>query len=98
VGCRRKAPADELVRVVRRPDGTLAVGRALPGRGAWLCAGSPGCAERAERRRAFDRALRTTVAPMAVAALRDLLAGHDDEGAPAPDGMPVEGGERGRLV
>ena len=38
IGCRRVAPADELVRVARRPDGSLAVGRHEPGRGAWLCA------------------------------------------------------------
>jgi predicted RNA-binding protein YlxR (DUF448 family) len=38
-------------------DGTLAVGRDLPGRGAWLCRGSPGCLERAVKRHAFSRAL-----------------------------------------
>ena len=29
-------------------------GRSHPGRGAWLCRGSPECVERAERRRAFE--------------------------------------------
>ena len=43
VGCRRRAPADELVRVVRRPDGTL-VDRARPGpRRLALCRDSPAC-------------------------------------------------------
>jgi predicted RNA-binding protein YlxR (DUF448 family) len=32
------ASPSELVRVARRPDGSLAVGRHEPGRGAWLCA------------------------------------------------------------
>ncbi len=53
----------------------LAVGRNLPGRGAWLCAGSVVCVELAARRGAFARALRTSVEPSAVASLRDALAG-----------------------
>jgi len=61
IGCRRKAPQDELTRIARHPDGSLAVGRRLPGRGAWLCAGSLPCFELAVRRRAFGKALRTTV-------------------------------------
>jgi predicted RNA-binding protein YlxR (DUF448 family) len=53
----------------------LAVGRDLPGRGAWLCAGSVACLELAARRGAFARALRTSVEPSAVASLREALAG-----------------------
>ncbi|WP_425388703.1 YlxR family protein [Amycolatopsis jejuensis] len=50
--------AGELLRVVA-VDGRLAVdeGRRLPGRGAWLHPG-PHCLARAERKRAFPRALR----------------------------------------
>ncbi|MGE3619692.1 MAG: YlxR family protein [Acidimicrobiia bacterium] len=69
VGCRRRASPDELVRVVRAPDGTLRVGRTLPGRGAWLCAGSVSCRERAARRGAMARALRGPVDPADVLAL-----------------------------
>jgi len=58
---------------VARPDGTLAVGRSLPGRGAWLCAGSVACLELAARRKAFARALRTDVSQTAVAGLRTTL-------------------------
>ncbi|MGI9119351.1 MAG: YlxR family protein [Acidimicrobiales bacterium] len=71
IGCRRSRAYEELTRVIRRSDGTLEVGRTLPGRGAWLCAGSPACVDQAERRRAFDRALRGPVGVEAVAALRD---------------------------
>ena len=60
------APPDELVRVVAQPGGGLAVGRTLPGRGAWLCAGSEACLHLAGRRKAFDRALRTPVRAGAV--------------------------------
>ncbi|MFN2506880.1 MAG: YlxR family protein [Acidimicrobiales bacterium] len=73
MGCRRVAAADELVRVVAR-SGQLAVGRALPGRGAWLCRQSPACVVAAERRRAFSRALRTEVAPDEVERLHSMLA------------------------
>lgn len=95
IGCSRKAAAEELVRVVWRPDGALGVGRALPGRGAWLCAGSPQCVDRAERRRAFDRAFRSNVPPAAVAALREVLG---DRAAPGAAGHHARAQlpERGR--
>jgi predicted RNA-binding protein YlxR (DUF448 family) len=54
-------------------DGSLAIGRTLPGRGAWLCARSPDCLEQADRRSAFSRALRAEVLPAAVDALREHL-------------------------
>jgi len=58
VGCRTRAAADDLLRVVA-VDGVLIpdVRRRLPGRGAWLHP-VPECLSRAERRSAFPRALR----------------------------------------
>ena len=61
------------MRVVLDPAGRLEVGRSRPGRGAWLCAGSPACLEQAAGRRAFDRAFRRPVAPEAVQALAGAL-------------------------
>ena len=56
--------------MVRVGDGGLAVGRHLPGRGAWLCAEQAAqCVRLAARRRAFERALRASLAEGAVAAL-----------------------------
>ena len=69
------APPDQLVRVVAKPGGGLAVGRTLLGRGAWVCAGSPGCLKAASRRKAFDRALRTNVRSEAVDDLETMLSG-----------------------
>ncbi|HEX2048400.1 MAG TPA: YlxR family protein [Acidimicrobiales bacterium] len=74
VGCRAVAPPDRLVRVVATPGGGLAVGRTLPGRGAWVCAGSDACVAAAARGKAFDRALRTTIGKEAVDELRSTLA------------------------
>jgi len=65
--------ADELDRVVALPDGGLAFGRTLPGRGAWLCRGSLACFDTAVRRHGFERALRTTVGSEALASLRATL-------------------------
>ena len=58
VGCRTRAPAAELLRVVAR-DGVVLPdqGGREPGRGAHLHP-TPDCFELAERRRAFARALR----------------------------------------
>jgi predicted RNA-binding protein YlxR (DUF448 family) len=56
------------VRVVLGSDGAVTVGRSLPGRGAWLCAGSLDCCEQAVRRRALARAFRREVRPEAAAA------------------------------
>ncbi|SCL30528.1 hypothetical protein GA0070616_4092 [Micromonospora nigra] len=67
MGCRRRAPASELLRIVAireetgfslRPDPT----RSLPGRGANLHP-DPACFAQAVRRRAFGRALRVTGVP-----------------------------------
>ncbi|MGO9964553.1 MAG: YlxR family protein [Acidimicrobiales bacterium] len=76
MGCRRVAPASELVRVAHAGGGALGVGKGLKGRGAWLCRDAPGCLELAARRGAFSRALHHPISPGAVDELRrELLAG-----------------------
>ncbi|MGH9137075.1 MAG: YlxR family protein [Acidimicrobiales bacterium] len=77
MGCRQRFPIDSgrLVRIVRDPDGTLAIGRRLAGRGAWLCSDSDACLVAAVKRRAIGRALRGEVSDEAVAALRDRFPG-----------------------
>jgi len=74
VGCRRAAPAPELVRLFKAPGGDLAIGPG-PGRGAWLCAppAAIGCLEQAARRHALDRALRATFDAHAVRRIRAKL-------------------------
>ncbi len=58
-GCGRKAPQAELLRFVAR-EGVLTPGVREPGRGVYTCR-RLACFERAVARRAFNRALRTTV-------------------------------------
>ncbi|WP_083874506.1 YlxR family protein [Nocardia paucivorans] len=69
VGCRKREPAVDLLRIVAGPretgDGTSVTPilpdprRRLPGRGAWLHPFSV-CLSTAERRRAIGRALRVS--------------------------------------
>ncbi|KMS86023.1 YlxR family protein [Prauserella rugosa] len=72
VGCRRRALNDELVRLVVA-HGELVVDerRRLPGRGAWLHR-DPACLVKAERKRAFPRALRVP-GPLDTSAVRAAL-------------------------
>src|SRR5699024_4201667 len=60
LGCRKRAVTGDLLRTVAL-DGCLVVDerRRLPGRGAWLHHDAE-CLTRAERRRAFPRALRVS--------------------------------------
>jgi len=86
VGCRKRGLAGELLRVVAA-DGLLVVDerRRLPGRGAWLHPGAS-CLAKAERKRAFPRALREPGA-LDAAALHDHAAFAEDNGSgtfPAP--------------
>jgi len=76
-----------LVRVALGPGGTPAVGRTLPGRGAWLCA-NLACLELALRRRTLGRALRCDIGTDAAAALRSRFpapepGARDYEAAPS---------------
>jgi uncharacterized protein len=59
VGCGRESPQGELLRFGAR-GGELVAGRTVPGRGAYTCR-RLACFERAAGRRAFARALRTSV-------------------------------------
>ncbi|ASR03698.1 hypothetical protein GCWB2_14535 [Gordonia rubripertincta] len=63
IGCRQRAEATELVRVVTQQRGDTPVlvadpAKTMPGRGAWLHARAE-CISVATRRRAFAAALRT---------------------------------------
>jgi predicted RNA-binding protein YlxR (DUF448 family) len=82
VGCRKRAPVNDLLRVVVR-SGALVPDprRRLPGRGASVHP-SPECLHAAERRRAFVRALRLpggSSAPLEAGPLRDHVLGTSSE-------------------
>ena len=87
VACRNARPKRELTRIVRAPDGHVALdptGRQA-GRGAYLCADAD-CRQRPTTKRALERALGTQLPPDVL----EMLA----TGAPTPKNH--EGGARGQ--
>ena len=73
IGCRRKAQRRQLVRFVA-PEGRLAFGAGMPGRGAWLCAATTlACFDAATQRRRWGSALRGKIDAASVAELRNQL-------------------------
>jgi len=72
IGCRKVADREQLVRIGRRLDGTLALGPG-PGRGAWVC--SVACLDSAARGRRLARALRREVAAHELETLRATMTG-----------------------
>ncbi|MGY1755253.1 YlxR family protein [Blastococcus sp. SYSU D01042] len=90
MGCRRRAPVTDLLRVVVR-SGALVPDprRRLPGRGASVHP-APGCLDAAERRRAFTRALRLPGgSQVEVGPLQDHVLGASSE-VPGPGGRAGE--------
>lgn len=90
VGCRRRAPQSELARLTLASDGSLILSRTAPGRGAWLCRGSPRCLELAVERNALARAFRRPVAPASVRVL--LVATLDVTSGGRDRRLPTSGG------
>jgi hypothetical protein len=77
IGCRVRAAAAELLRVVAAPGRTATAvvpdpRRRAAGRGAWVHR-NPDCVELAERRRAFGRALGVS-GPIDVGAVKQYVA------------------------
>ena len=78
-GCNEQKPKKELVRVVRSPQGEIALDRVgkMPGRGAYLCRNAA-CLERAVRSRALQRALECEIPPQTLELLRTQIEEADD--------------------
>ena len=74
VGCREMKPKKELTRVVRNKEGQVSldpVGKA-PGRGAYVCK-SIECLKKAQKTRALERALETSIGEEVMAQLEKGL-------------------------
>ena len=80
IACRSVRPKRELIRIVRTPEGEVVVDERgkRSGRGAYLCP-NQACWDRALSRRALDHALKTTLDPETVAALRAYAEGLPEE-------------------
>lgn len=83
VGCHEMRPKKELQRIVRSPEGVVAidpVGR-MPGRGAYVCL-SLECLKKARKAKALERKFEATVAPEVF----DALEAQFKNLPPAPEG------------
>ena len=62
VGCREMKPKNEMLRVVRSPEGEISIDSRgkKSGRGAYVCADEK-CLMRALKQKQLDRALETTI-------------------------------------
>jgi len=88
IGCRTTSSKWALIRVVRTADGVqVDPTRRMPGRGAYVHA-HRACWETALKRRAFARALRTTLTDADVARLRAFLETLPED-APRPTPNPT---------
>ncbi|MHB8320111.1 MAG: YlxR family protein [Acidimicrobiales bacterium] len=74
IGCRRKAPVSELVKIALSGEGTVVLGRNGSGRGAWICADSPECQDRSAKIGVLARAFRSPVGADAGNSLREEFA------------------------
>lgn len=77
IGCREMKPKQELIRVVRPPEGELTVdfrGK-MNGRGAYLCPDAA-CLKKAVKSRALERALEVPVPETLYAALEAQMEGN----------------------
>ena len=74
VGCREMKPKRELLRVVRSPEGEIALDSRgkMPGRGAYVCR-NQACLSQAIRQRQLERQLETKLSEEVAARLRDML-------------------------
>ncbi len=73
IGCRESHAKWEMIRIVRTPEGVFVdPSRRKPGRGAYLHA-NRACWERAFKRKAFARALRTALTPDDLARLQAFM-------------------------
>lgn len=80
LGCREMFPKRELIRVVRSPEGEIALdfkGKA-PGRGAYLCK-NPACLKKARKSRAIARAFACEVPETVYDALEAQMEAQDGE-------------------
>jgi len=74
LGCREHKPKKELIRVVRSPEGEVALdfkGK-LPGRGAYVCP-QAACLAKARKSRALERAFDTALPPEVYEALEQQM-------------------------
>ena len=74
IGCRRVRPKQEMLRVIRTPEGAVEIDRTgrKNGRGAYLCR-SMDCLEKAIRSRGLERSLKVKIPDEVYETLKEEL-------------------------
>ncbi|HHY10092.1 MAG TPA: YlxR family protein [Firmicutes bacterium] len=74
VGCRTSRPKNELIRVVRSPDGEVTIDPTgkKSGRGAYICP-LQDCLEKSVQGRQLERALKVKISPEVLVDLKRVL-------------------------
>ena len=62
MGCRERKAKRDMIRVVRQPEGTVALDFSgkMNGRGAYICP-DPACLKKVQKSKALDRSLEVTI-------------------------------------
>lgn len=79
-GCRERRAKQELLRVVRTPEGVVTIDKTgrKNGRGAYLCKGNLQCLEKAVKTKMLERSLETAIDPDVYERLRGEFAADDE--------------------
>ena len=79
-GCRERRPKQELIRVVRTPEGLVTIDKTgrKNGRGAYLCRDSVPCLDKAVKTKMLERSLETAIEQDVYDRLREELASADE--------------------
>lgn len=79
-GCRERKPKQELIRVVRTPEGPIVIDRTgrKNGRGAYICRDNAACLEKAVKTRMLERSLEAAIDPEVYESLREQLKAADE--------------------
>lgn len=79
-GCRERRAKQELLRVVRTPEGIVTIDKTgrKNGRGAYLCKGNLQCLEKAVKTKMLERSLETAIDPDVYERLRGEFAADDE--------------------
>lgn len=73
IGCREIHPKEEMVRIIRTPEGNVEIDYTgkKNGRGAYLCKGKIECLVTAQKKKALERALKTPVSEEVFESLKE---------------------------
>ena len=77
MGCRERKAKRDMIRVVRQPEGTVALdfGGKMNGRGAYICP-DPACLKKVQKSKALDRSLEVTIPEDVYARLEKEMEGN----------------------